>query len=191
MVAVFDDARRRLGGQKRAILSLTLDGETLTPERQKAVSGDSVSAHSLLEIRSLDPLALCLSTLESLGPHMDALDQRLDEGARLVLDGNLAKGGEKLFQAVDGWDILARAVRDVGSLSAIDFNTLQAGPGTVQDLIRKLRKALTTYQMVCDARDMTRVAEMARDELRPILAEWRGMVEAIQVEVKRRSGVPS
>jgi hypothetical protein len=186
--AVFESLRKSASSRRRLVVSLTLDGEVLSRERQEALAGSTAAGYSLLEVRTIDPFQISLDTLAGLRAHSENLERAHREAAELVVAGEYQKALRKFDECFHGWDILVRAVCDVGNLTSADFKTLQAGGLPVETGIRKLQDALLRFRTAFELKDVVRIADIVRHELGPLIGEWTGILEALSRHVARASG---
>jgi len=186
--AIFDTLRKSASQRRRAVASFTLDGEVLSVERQADLAGQPPGQYGLLEVRTVDPFDFSLGTLNGLVSHLKNMEKTHDEAALFAASGEFAKALEKFDACFQGWDILIRAVRDVASLSTADLRTMKAGNSTIQDQIRLLQDALLRFSAAFEFKDVMRVADIVQNELKPRLADWRAVVDALGQHVARLSG---
>jgi hypothetical protein len=186
--SIFEQQRRAATSRRRAVVSFVLDGEALSSERQADLSGQPPGSYGLLEVRTVDPFEVSVGTLTGLLGHLRNMDKTHDEAAIFAGSGEFAKALEKFDACFQGWDILIRAVRDVASLSSADLRTLKAGGTFVQDQIRLLQDALLRFSAAFEFKDVMRVADIVQNELKPRLADWKAVVEALSQHVARLSG---
>ena len=95
---------------------------------------------------------------------------------------------EKADATFYGWDILLRAVRDVGSLSMADLKNLDASGVTVDARIRELQDALLRFSAALEFKDVARIAEIIDTEFRLRLHDWRSVIEALGRHVAKSTG---
>lgn len=177
--------RKSIAEQGRVVVSFTLDGETLSAERQLALLEKESGAYSLLEVKTIDPREVSAATLLGLASHMDNLKKSHGEAAALLEAGQYAKALDRFDSCLGGWDTLVRVVRDVGALASADFRTLKSGGRTVEDHFHGLQEVLLRFASAMDVKDMRRLGELYAQELRPQLDLWSGVVGLL------RSGVSS
>jgi hypothetical protein len=185
---IFEGLRKTVASRRRAIVSFILDGEVLSVERQADLAGQPPGTYGLLEVRTVDPFEFSVGTLTGLLSHLKNMERTHDEAAACVSSGEFSKALEKFDACFQGWDILIRAVRDVAGLSSADIRSLKAGASTVQDRIRALQDTLLRFSAAFEFKDVMRIAEIVQNELKPHLAEWKAVVEALSQHVARLSG---
>jgi hypothetical protein len=185
---IFEALHKAASLRRRVVVSLTLDGETLTRERQSDLSGQAPGEYGLLEVRTMDPFEFSLGTLTGLLGHLKNMDRSHDEAEAAVAAGEYAKALEKFESCFHGWDVLVRAVRDVGALSSADFQSLRAGDEVVEVRIRDVQETLLRFTAALEFKDVLRIGDIVRDELKPQLAEWRRVIDALSQHVARISG---
>ena len=186
--SVFEQVRRVAALKRRIVVSLTLDGETLSAEREGALAPRAPEGFALLEVRTVDPVQLSLETLAGLQAHVANMGRTHDEAAEAAEKGEYSRALEKFDAVFHGWDIRLRAVRDVGALSGADFRTLAAGDGPVENRIRQLQDALLRFSAALEFKDVPRIAEIVKTELRTALEHWKAVVEALSRHVGRLAG---
>ncbi len=177
--SVLEALRKDLATRRRIIVSLALDGEVLSRERQEALSSQAPEGGTLLEVRTADPIQLALETLPGLREHLDNIGRALDAAEGQFAGGEYARTLDKLEEAYHGWEILLRAVRDIGSLTAADFLRLSAEGESVDLSIRRLQAALLRFETALETKDVPRLNDIARDELRPQVIRWRAVFEVL------------
>jgi hypothetical protein len=188
---VLETVRREVSGRRRIVVSFSLDGEVLGRERLETLSKEAPAAGALLEVRTADPFKLALETLTGLRGHLANLEKTLDGACRQYQAGEYTKTLEKLEECFHGWEILIRAVRDVGTLAAADFFDLATEGESVDMSIRRLQASLLRFETAIETKDVPRLNEIARTELLPQVARWRAVVSILDQHVARESGEPS
>ena len=168
---------------RRTIVSFTLDGILLSPERQAALGPDQPGKYALLEVRTVDPFDYSLRTLTGLLNHLKNIERNHEETIACADAGEYARTLDKAEICFYGWDILLRAVRDVGTLSAADFRSLDAAGSTVAVRIRDLQDALLLLASALESKEMPRISEMIRGGFQSRLGEWRSVLEALASHV--------
>lgn len=186
--SIFEQVRRAAATRRRLVVSLTLDGEPLSVERQGLLADRAPAGFGLLEVRTIDPLQLSRETLAGLPGLVKNMEKTHDDAGAAAGAGEYAKALEKFDAVFGGWDILLRAVRDVGALSGADFRSLQAGDLAVDQRIRQLQDALLRFSAALEFKDVPRIAEIVRDELRGALPHWRAVVDSLAAHVARVGG---
>jgi hypothetical protein len=188
---LFEQIRRSAALKRRLVVSFTLDGESLSPEREGSLAGQPPAGFGLLEVRTVDPVQLSLETLTGLHAHVANMIRTHDEAAEAAEKGEYARALEKFDAVFHGWDILLRAVRDVGALSGADFRQLAAGDGPVENRIRQLQDELLRFSAALEFKDVPRITEIVKLELRSALDHWKDVVDALSRHVARISGAAS
>jgi len=186
--AVFETVRREVAGRRRMVVSYSLDGEVLGKERQDALLDQAPAPDALLEVRTADPLKLALETLAGVKGHLANIDRALETAAAQYAAGEYIKTLEKLEECFHGWEILIRAVRDIGTLSSADFFRIWAAGDSVDLSIRRLQAALLRFETALETKDVPRLSDIARDELRPQVEKWRLVVSALGDHISRETG---
>jgi hypothetical protein len=185
--AVLEALRRNISSRRRVIVSFTLDGQKIDPDNLGAKAGQPPGDFGLLEVKTADPFQFSVGTLSGLLTHLKNMEKSQDEALQFAGAGEYAKTLEKADSLFYGWDILLRAVRDVGTLSTADLKTLDAGGVTVDARIRELQDALLRYSAAMEFKDVARIAELIQTEFRTRLQDWRTVIEALGRHVARTS----
>jgi len=188
---VFETVRREVSGRRRIVVSYALDGEVIGRERLEALSKEAPAEDALLEVRTADPFKLALETLSGLQGHLANMDRALDTAAQQYAAGEYTRTLEKLEECFHGWEILIRAVRDVGTLSSADYFSMAAEGETIDLSIRRLQAALLRFETALETKDVPRLNDIARSELLPQVARWRTVVSVLGLHVAQESGDPS
>jgi len=175
--AVLATVRGAIG--KRTVVQVVLDGEDLTRERQAQLGERSSSDFSLLEIKTVDPVAFGRDTLAGIASHIGNLERTHVEAQQLLDASEYGRGTERLSECYTGWDTLSRAVRDVASLLGTELKSVDVAGQKGDDLVRRLNQVLMRFRGAMEFRDVMRLSELADQELKPMLAQWRSMVDAL------------
>ncbi len=176
---VLESLRQAVAGRGRRVVSVTLDGEVLSRERQEALGNESPGRFALLEVRTVDPRRVATETLAGLSGHAANLERTHAAASALIEADEFSKALEKLDECFHGWSLLIRAVLDIGGLVSADFEAIQVSGDTVEGHIRKLQAVLVRFKTLLDLKDLDRIPVVAGDQLRPLLADWRGVLEAL------------
>jgi hypothetical protein len=185
--AVLEALRRNISSRRRVIVSFTLDGEKIDPDKLGEKADQPPGKFGLLEVKTADPFQFSVSTLSGLLTHLKNMEKAQDEALEFAGKGEYAKTLEKAESLFYSWDILLRAVRDVGTLSTADLKTLDAGGATVDARIRELQDALLRYAAAMEFKDVARIAELIQTEFRLRLHDWRTVIESLGRHVARTS----
>jgi len=185
---ILEMVRREVEGRRRIVVSLTLDGEVLSRERKEALLDQVAAGDALLEVRTADPYRLAVETLSGLQGHLANVDRALGAAAELFKGGEYSRTLDKLEESFHGWEILIRAVRDVGLLSSADFFRISTEGDSIDWCIRRLQAALLRFETALETKDVPRLNDIASEELRPQVAKWRGVVAALGEFVAKASG---
>jgi hypothetical protein len=152
------------------------------PNGRVAVQG----VHPVL-IHTADPFQFSVGTLSGLLTHLKNMEKSQEEALEFASKGEYAKTLEKADACFYGWDILLRAVRDVGTLSGADLKTLDSGGVTIDARIRELQDALLRYSAAMEFKDVARIAELIQTEFRVRLHDWRTVIETLGRHVAKTS----
>ena len=185
--AYLEALRRNLSSRRRVIVSVVLDGEKIDPDNLGARGQQPPGNFGLLEVKTADPFQFSVGTLTGLLAHLKNMEKTQEEILKFASSGEYAKTLEKADACFHGWDILMRAVRDVGTLSTADLKNLDAGGATVDVRIRELQEALLRYTAAMEFKDVARIAELIQTEFRGRLQDWRTVIEALGRHVARTS----
>jgi hypothetical protein len=185
--AVLEALRRNISSRRRVIVSFTLDGEKIDPDKLGEKADQPPGKFGLLEVKTADPFQFSVSTLSGLLTHLKNMEKAQDEALEFAGKGEYAKTLEKAESLFYSWDILLRAVRDVGTLSTADLKTLDAGGATVDARIRELQDALLRYAAAMEFKDVALIAELIQTEFRLRLHDWRTVIESLGRHVARTS----
>jgi hypothetical protein len=185
--AVLEALRRNISSRRRVIVSFTLDGEKIDPDKLGEKADQPPGKFGLLEVKTADPFQFSVSTLSGLLTHLKNMEKAQEEALEFAGKGEYAKTLEKAESLFYSWDILLRAVRDVGTLSTADLKTLDAGGATVDARIRELQDALLRYAAAMEFKDVARIAELIQTEFRLRLHDWRTVIESLGRHVARTS----
>ncbi len=177
---VFDALRREAASRRRLVLSLTLDGGDLPPERQEALRKEVPSSGARLEVRTADAAAFLDELLSNLLELAGNLERGQGEVAGRLVAGEYTKALEILKECLSDWDLLIHKVRDASALCSADFRILPPGGATFEERIRKLRDALARFRDAFGAGDAVRLGDIAQHELKLLAGEWRALIEALR-----------
>ncbi len=185
--ACLEALRRNISSRRRVIVAFILDGEKIDPDNLGARAQQRPGDFGLLEVKTADPFQFSVGTLTGLLTHLKNMEKTQEEILKFASAGEYAKTLEKADTCFHGWDILMRAVRDVGTLSTADLKTLQADGATVDARIRELQDGLLRYSAAMEFKDVARIAELIQTEFRLRLHDWRTVVEALGRHVAKTS----
>jgi hypothetical protein len=186
--AVLEALRRNISSRRRVVVSFTLDGEKIDLEKLGVRAEQPPGNFGLLEVRTADPFQLSVGTLSGLLTHLKNMEKGQEEALACVSSGEYAKTLEKADACFYGWDILLRAVRDVGALSMADLKNLDASGVTVEARIKELQDALLRFSAALEFKDVARIAEIIETEFRARLKDWRSVIEALGRHIARTAG---
>ena len=188
LLAVLEALKRNISSRRRIVVAFTLDGERIELDKLGPKGAQPPGDFGLLEIRTADPFQFSVGTLTGLLSHLKNMEKCQEEALACANSGEYAKTLEKADATFYGWDVLLRAVRDVGSLSMADLKTLDASGVTVDARIRELQDALLRFSAALEFKDVARIAEIIDTEFRLRLHDWRSVIEALGRHVARTSG---
>jgi hypothetical protein len=183
--AYLEALRRNISSRRRVIVSFTLDGERIDPDNLGARAQQPPGSFGLLEIKTADPFQFSVGTLTGLLTHLKNMEKSQEEALKFAASGEYAKTLEKADACFYGWDVLLRAVKDVGTLSTADLKSLDAGGVSVDQRIRELQDSLMRYSAAMEFKDVARIAELIQTEFRLRLHDWRTVIEALGRHVAR------
>lgn len=185
--ATLEALSRNISSRRRVIVSFTLDGEKIDLEKLGDKAEQAPGRFGLLEVKTADPFQFSVGTLSGLLTHLKNMEKTQEDALAFAAKGEYAKTLEKADACFYGWDILLRAVRDVGTLSTADLKNLDAGGVSVDARIRELQDALLRYSAAMEFKDVARIAELIQTEFRLRLHDWRTVIEALGRHVARTS----
>ena len=185
--ATLEALKRNISSRRRVIVSFTLDGEKIDPEKLGDRAEQAPGKFGLLEVKTADPFQFSVGTLTGLLTHLKNMEKSQDEAIAFATAGEYAKTLDKAEASFYGWDILLRAVRDVGTLSTADLKLLDAGGVSVEARIKELQDSLLRFAAALEFKDVARIAEIIDQELRPRLKDWRTVIESLGRHVARTS----
>ena len=185
--ATLEAIKRNISSRRRVIVSFTLDGEKIDVDNLGAKSDLPPGKFGLLEVKTADPFQFSVGTLTGLLAHLKNMEKSQEEALKFAGAGEYAKTLEKADACFYGWDILLRAVRDVGTLSTADLKTLDAGGVSVDVRIKELQDALLRFSAALEFKDVARIAEIIQEEFRQRLVDWRTVIESLGRHVARSS----
>ncbi|MBV8880277.1 MAG: hypothetical protein JO332_09955 [Planctomycetaceae bacterium] len=186
--ATLEALRRNISSRRRVIVSFTLDGEKVDPEKLGDKADQPPGKFGLLEVKTADPFQFSVGTLSGLLTHLKNMERTQEEALEFASKGEYAKTLEKADACFHGWDILLRAVRDVGTLSTADLKTLDAGGVSVDARIRELQDALLRYSAAMEFKDVARIAELIQTEFHLRLHDWRTVIESLGRHIAKTTG---
>jgi hypothetical protein len=186
--AVLEALRRNISSRRRVIVSFTLDGEKLDVDKLGERAEQPPGTFGLLEVKTADPFQFSVGTLSGLLGHLKNMEKCQEEALQCANAGEYAKTLEKADACFYGWDILLRAVRDVGALSMADLKNLDASGLTIDARIKELQDALLRFSAALEFKDVARLAEIIETEFRLRLHDWRSVIEALGRHIQRTAG---
>ena len=186
--AVLEALRRNISSRRRVIVSFTLDGERIDVDKLGEKGAKAPGEFGLLEVRTADPFQFSVGTLSGLLGHLKNMEKTQEEALHCANAGEYAKTLEKADACFYGWDILLRAVRDVGTLSLADLKNLDASGVTVEGRIKELQDSLLRFSAALEFKDVARIAEIIETEFRLRLHDWRSVIEALGRHVAKSAG---
>ncbi|HVR84804.1 MAG TPA: hypothetical protein VMU54_10875 [Planctomycetota bacterium] len=185
--AYLEALRRNMSSRRRVIVSFTLDGEKIDPDNLGVKGAQPPGDFGLLEVKTADPFLFSIGTLSGLLTHLKNMEKSQEDALTFAAAGEYAKTLEKADGCFYGWDILLRAVRDVGTLTTADLKNLDAGGISVDARIRELQDALLRFSAAMEFKDVARIAELIETEFRLRLQDWRTVIEALGRHVAKIS----
>lgn len=189
--AVLESLKRTVASRRRVVIGFTLDGQALTAERQGLYADEAPGKFSLLEVRTADPYEMSSGTLAGLVGHLKNMDRGHADVITAVTGGEYGRSLDKSEALFFAWDILLRAVRDVGGLVSADYRNIDAGGATIDMRIRELQDVLLRFSAALEYKDVARVTEIVDEELKPKLPQWRAILDALGRHLALKSGAAS
>jgi len=188
LLAVLEALKRNISSRRRIVVAFILDGERVEVDKLGPKGQQPPGDFGLLEVKTADPFQFSVGTLSGLLGHLKNMEKTQEEALACANSGEYAKTLEKADQTFYSWDILLRAVRDVGSLSMADLKNLDASGTTVEARIKELQDALLRFSAALEFKDVARIAEIIETEFRLRLHDWRNVIEALGRHVARSAG---
>jgi hypothetical protein len=186
--AVMEALRRNISSRRRVVVSFTLDGERVEVGKLGPKGEQPPGDFGLLEVKTADPFQFTVGTLAGLLGHLKNMEKCQEEALACANAGEYAKTLEKADATFYGWDILLRAVRDVGALSMADLKNLDASGVSVDGRIKELQDALLRFSAALEFKDVARLAEIIETEFRLRLHDWRSVIEALGRHIAKSAG---
>jgi hypothetical protein len=186
--SVFSSLRLSASARNRVVTSLELDGEVLTSEREADLAGRTTAGFGLLEVTTVDPVPFSIETLAGMLVHIANVERAHAAAEALIAEVNHVKAFDKLDECFRGWDILNRAVRDVGALNSADLRVLQAGGESLDARLQTLQGALHHFRNALSLKEIIKAGDVAREELKPLLAPWRRVIETLSQNLAKPPG---
>ena len=180
---VLDLLRQSLEKRGRVIVSLSLDGVLVPPGHEESISGKTSRDCGLLEIRTADPRLFSAGTLLGLAGHLSNLERTHDEAASSVAAGEYSKALDRFGEVFHSWEVLIRVIRDVRKVSSLNLSKADAGGVSTDIRLQALQDSLLSFSAILSVKDLLRIDDVARTELRPRLEEWRRVIEGLQGEL--------
>lgn len=171
-----DGVRTELATRRRFAVRLILDGtEIVLPADEKRFA-ESADGHQKLEITTEAPEAICIQVVRSLVPFIGSLKILHRQTAEVMHQGHLKEAMEGVGACVQGWEILVRGMRHVGTvLELCPVQPLFDG-AEVKRHVSDLEKALREFKKALDAQDLTRVADLIEYDLAERLPAWEQLL---------------
>ena len=180
---VLASLRQSLEKRGRVIVSLTLDGVLVSSGGEGSISGKPSRECGLLEVRTADPRLFSSGTLIGLAGHLSNLERTHDEAAAAVAAGEYSKALDRFGEVFTGWEVLIRVIRDVRKVSALNPNEVDVSTVPTDIRLQSLQDALLGFSAILSVKDLLRIDDAARTELRPRLEEWRRVIEELQEDL--------
>jgi hypothetical protein len=180
--------RVEAGRRRKAIAAVSLDGEELTREKQDENSHRGVEDFGVLEIRTLDPIDLSLSTLAELGTHLGKMEELHEQAAELMRGGKYDDALVRLRTCVEGWQMVLNAVRDIARLTGAKLGELKAGDKTLSHIMQYLQQTLLRFQTSFGVKDVVTLGDIAEHELAPALGDWGKALESLSEYLSEARG---
>ncbi|GEM_PF-2593785 len=184
---ILDQLQTWLQRNGRAIVTLTLDGQTLVPAAVPPdVRKQKVDAYRMLDLVTLCPAELSLLTLSKLAEHLPSVGSALTTAASHFQKGNLPTAMSLLGDAVTGLQVTMDTLLKVGQLQGIELSTLTVGGKSGLDAIHRLRDKLREVQSALKSKDSVTLADMAEYELAPAVKDWQELIGGLEDRIKKQ-----
>jgi hypothetical protein len=177
--AVVESLKRTVASRRRSVVALVLDGQALSAERLGLLADEAPGKFSLLEVRTADPVELSSGTLAGLVGHLQNMERSHADVIAAVSGGEYGRSLDRSEAVFFAWDILLRAVRDVGGMIGSDYRTFDVGGATLDGRIRDLQDVLIRFSAALEYKDVARVTEIVDQELKPKLPQWKAVLDAL------------
>jgi hypothetical protein len=188
LLAVLEALKRNISSRRRIVVAFILDGERVEVDKLGPKGQQPPGDFGLLEVKTADPFQFSVGTLSGLLGHLKNMEKTQEEALQYANAGEYAKTLEKADACFYGWDILLRAIRDVGTLSLADLKSLDASGATVEGRIKELQDSLLRFSAALEFKDVARLAEIIETEFRLRLHDWRSVIEALGRHVAKSAG---
>lgn len=184
---ILDQLQTWLQRNGRAVVTLTLDGQTLAPAAVPAdVRKQKVDAYKMLDLVTLCPAELSLLTLSELAKHLPSVGSALTTAAAHFQKGNLPTAMSLLGDAVTGLQVTMDTLLKVGQLQGIELSTLLVGGKSGLDAIHRLRDKLREVQSALKSKDSVTLADMAEYELAPAVKDWQELIGGLEEKIRKQ-----
>jgi hypothetical protein len=171
--------RTQIDNQKRTILTLKLDGKVLTDLKEEEFSSWRLDKFSLLEIQTIDPYELSLSTLKELKIHLGRLEEFHTTISSDISKGDIAKAISKLASCMDGWQALLSAIRSIAILTGIKLNELYVDKESTFVKLEKLISDLDNLRAAVDKMDFLNISDILEYNLKPEISGWYSLLDSL------------
>jgi hypothetical protein len=170
--------------QRRAVVTLRLDGLYLSEERQTSLKEKPLSGSQVLEVITQSHADVALSILDDLGHHLVTM-RRLQEGAEgLIVSGQYQQGLTALLECFRAWGLLMDAVGRVVKVAGLDLRTVRVEGETLEDRVLKVHEVLSRLQSALDTKDVVRLGDLTQYELGALLEAWPQFLERLRAGIR-------
>lgn len=179
--------RQDLGARGRSIISITLDRRSLSRQEQDVLTC-RLEDEGRIDILTIDPVQTSLAAVQELKVHIARLEAAHIKGAEAIRAGNYSESFQRFSECFSLWQGIIAALDVIYRAMGIDPSTLSLGRSSMDLRVKALHRALTGFREAFRQADGLRVADIAEYELKPMLDDWHGIVQALEEKVRAGSG---
>jgi hypothetical protein len=183
---LLDQARSRLVGSGRLIMSLRCDDHDLSPDQISQMLPEPVSRLGRLDLISADGVQVILETLQQCRREFATTLTDVKAAAELLTAGNISEAMSRLGQALAVWAQVHDATLTSGRLIGIDYSILSVNGVRVADTMTKLVETLRSLKEAIESRDHVLLGDILQYELDETLREWEQMLDGVIEHIQGR-----
>ena len=177
---IFETIQKFCASKGRIITSVSLDGKELSAGRREALKAVASDGKSVLQVVTADAREFSLGTLEELDSLVAQLEKLHEATSGHVIAGAYRDAMLQAEGCFQGWQMLIGTVRDLGVLLNVNFTTLQVGGQSVDARFVRVKDAFQKFTDAFARQDGVRLGDIIQHELRPLLADWRTVIDALR-----------
>lgn len=167
-----DGVREELVRSRRLAVKFVLDGVLVEQPSDDKRLDEPADGHARLEISTEDPETICTQVVRGLIPFVESLKELHRRSAEVLHQGHLQEAMEGVKACVQGWEVLVRGMRHVGSVLELSPIKSMYDGTEVKRNVAELEKALREFKKAFDAQDLVRVADLVEYDLASRLPAW-------------------